>query len=124
MRIVLAGVDAEGDAGASSSSPTAVVTLKDGTATVRRGSGLPDDELARFAEDLREQLAALPPAALRSVASLGTALQTYLEQRNMDSWDDEEEMMGKMAVCDAFGSRPGSCSELADGSSRTATTGQ
>jgi hypothetical protein len=63
-------------------------------------SGMQDAELAQLATDLREQVASLSGL---SVNSLGNKLQDYLERRNMESWDDEEEMMVRLPSMPSLG---------------------
>eukprot|EP01044_Picomonas_judraskeda_P001236 COSAG03_NODE_69_length_14952_cov_4.920083_7_plen_186_part_00 len=69
-------------------------------------SGMQHAQLAQLATDLREQVASLSGPC---VDALGDTLQDYLERRNMDSWDDEEEMMVRAPRCSSVARRHCSC---------------
>ena len=95
--VIRGGAASDAACSESSRAVDALVTVPSnasGTVSVRPmvggPSGMHDQELEQLAMDLRDQV---KTCAGLSVAAVGDRLQDYLERRNMESWDDEEEMM-------------------------------
>lgn len=95
--VIRSGAASDAACSESSAMVDALVTVPSdasGTVSVRPmvggPSGMHDQELEQLAMDLRDQV---KTCAGLSVAAVGDRMQDYLERRNMESWDDEEEMM-------------------------------